>query len=59
MLFRSLPAIETLYKQYINEGKPDEAQALITDYQRDFFGAAILRWDELGNKLWKDNWTGF
>lgn len=56
---RELPHIEALYKQYVKEGKSDEAAALLTDYQRDFFGAAVLRWDELGNRLWKDNWTGF
>ncbi len=56
---RELPHIEALYKQYVKEGRSDEAAALLTDYQRDFFGAAVLRWDELGNRLWKDNWTGF
>lgn len=56
---RELPAVEALYKQYVKDGKSDEAAALLTDYQKDFFGAAILRWDELGHRLWKDNWKGF
>lgn len=56
---RELPAVEELYKEYVKAGKTDEAAALLTDYQRDFFGAAVLRWDELGQRLWKDNWKGF
>ena len=51
--------VETLYQQYLNEGNDKEAAALLTDYSKDFFGATINRWDELGNQLWKQHWTGF
>lgn len=56
---RELPAIEALYSQLIKEGKDEEASALLTDYTRDFFGATILRWDELGNSYWRNRWKGF
>lgn len=56
---RELPAIEALYSQLIKEGKEEEASALLTDYTRDFFGATILRWDELGNSYWRNRWKGF
>lgn len=56
---RELPALETSYTELVNSGKTDEAAALLTDYSRDFFGATIYRWDELGRKYWNDYWTGF
>lgn len=56
---RELPMVETLYQQYLNDGNEEEAAALLTDYQKDFFGATINRWDELGDRLWKQHWTGF
>ena len=56
---RELPVIEEAYTQLINDGKEEEAQALLTDYTRDFFGATILRWDELGRRYWHRRWKGF
>lgn len=56
---RELPALESEYQLLLKEGKDEEAAALLTDYTRDFFGATILRWDELGNALWKSRWKGF
>lgn len=54
-----LPAIEKEYAELMNAGKTEEAAQLLTDYTADFFGATILRWDQLGNQLWKSRWKGF
>lgn len=56
---RELPALEAEYKQLLDEGKTEEAAALLTDYTRDFFGATVMRWDELGDAYWKERWKGF
>lgn len=56
---REMPMIEKLYCDLMAKGNAEEASALLTDYTRDFFGATILRWDELNNRYWKDNWKGF
>lgn len=56
---RELPTIEAEYSRLIAEGKEAEATELLDGYVADFFGATVLRWDELKNKLWKDNWKGF
>ncbi len=54
-----LPMIEKEYARLLNEGKDEEAAQLLTDYTRDFFGATISRWDELGAKYWRARWKGF
>lgn len=54
-----LPSLEERYIKLNDEGKKEEATALLTDYTRDFFGAAVNRWDELGSRYWKANWKGF
>lgn len=54
-----LPLIENEYKKLLEQGKDEEAAALLTDYTHDFFGAAVLRWDELGNAYWNSRWKGF
>ena len=56
---RELPMVETLYQQYVNAGNEEEAAALLTDYSRDFFGATVGRWDDLGRRLWYQHWKGF
>lgn len=56
---RELPLLETTYTSLTNDGKTEEAEAVLTDYTKDFFGATIYRWDELGNRYWKNNWKGF
>lgn len=54
-----LPGLEARYQQLIKEQKEADAAALLTDYTRDLFGAAIYRWDELANQYWKSRWKGF
>ncbi len=56
---RELPVIEKAYAELISAGENEEAAKLLTDYTRDFFGAAVLRWDELGNSYWRARWKGF
>lgn len=56
---RELPLLETTYTTLLNNGQNEEAEALLTEYTKDFFGATIYRWDELGNRYWKNNWKGF
>lgn len=56
---RELPWLEAEYKSLLNDGKEEEAKALLTDYTRDFFAATILKWDELNNQYWHKHWKGF
>ena len=56
---RELPLIEKTYTNLDAEGKTEEAAELLTNYTRDFFGATVLKWDELKKQYWKDNWSGF
>lgn len=56
---RELPMIEKLCTSLLDQGKGEEATELLNGYTRDFFGATILRWDELGAAYWKDTWKGF
>lgn len=56
---REMPMVENLYKELLAQGKDAEAAELLTSYTRDFFGATVLRWDELNRRYWKDNWKGF
>lgn len=56
---RELPMVENAYSALLAEDKGEEAAQLLTDYTRDFFGAAVLRWDELGNAYWRSRWKGF
>lgn len=56
---REMPMVEQAYNALVADGKKDEAVALLNGYTKDFFGATVLRWDELNRRYWKDNWSGF
>lgn len=56
---RELPMIEAQYAKTLKSKGSDEATALLNDYVRDFFGATILRWDELNDEYWRSTWKGF
>lgn len=56
---RELPMVESCYKEMIASGKQEEALEMLNGYVSDFFGATVLKWDELRDNYWKDNWTGF
>jgi len=55
---RELPFVESTWQQ-LNSSDPKAAQEMINGYVADFFGATIMRWDELARKLWRLTWTGF
>ncbi len=56
---RELPMVEAAYARLVEEGRQEEATEMLNGYARDFFGATILRWDELENTYWKALWQGF
>ena len=55
---RELPFVESTWQQ-LNSSDPKAAQEMLNGYVADFFGATIMRWDELARKLWRLTWTGF
>jgi len=55
---RELSYVENTYQQLKKENAA-QAQEMLDGYVADFFGATILRWDELARKFWRETWTGF
>ncbi len=55
---RELPWVEQSW-QSLNAADPNAAQAMLNGYVADFFGATIVRWDELARHIWRQQWTGF
>ncbi len=55
---RELPHVQQMWQQ-LRAIDPVKAQAMLNGYVADFFGATIVRWDELARDLWRQNWTGF
>ncbi len=55
---RELPFVEKTW-QDIQSRSPQEAQKMLNGYVADFFGATIVKWDELTRQLWRQTWTGF
>ena len=49
---RELPFVEAQYKQILEEKGEDAARDFLTGYTGDFFGATILRWDEMTRNYW-------
>ncbi len=45
--------------QSLNARDPKSAQDMLNGYVADFFGATIVRWDDLARHLWRQTWTGF
>lgn len=56
--FRELPFVEQTW-QDLSSSDTKAAQQLLNGYVADFFGAAILRWDELSRHIWRQQWGGF
>ncbi|MDE6578664.1 MAG: C69 family dipeptidase [Muribaculaceae bacterium] len=54
-----MPMVEQLYLDYEKAGNEEEGKAMLTEYSKDFFGAAVNRWDELDRRLWYQHWRGF
>ncbi len=55
---RELPFVQDTWMQ-LNAANKDEAQLMLNGYVADFFGATIVRWDELARHLWYETWKGF
>ncbi|MBR1774252.1 MAG: C69 family dipeptidase [Bacteroidales bacterium] len=55
---RELEFVEKTYQQLANENK-QKAEEMLNGYVSDFFGATILKWDELSRTFWRQTWTGF
>ena len=49
---RELPFVETTYQQILKEKGEDAARDFLTSYTSDFFGATIVRWDEMKRDYW-------
>ena len=55
---RELPWVEQSWLS-LNAADPKAAQQMLNGYVADFFGATVLRWDELARHIWRQQWTGF
>lgn len=55
---RELSYVENTYTQLKKEDK-DQAIKMLNGYIFDFFGATIVKWDELTRTFWRQTWTGF
>ncbi len=56
--FRELSWIENNYQDVMLEDKK-QAENILNGYVADFFGATIVKWDELARTFWRQTWTGF
>ncbi len=55
---RELPFVTDTWQQ-LQQQDPKKAEQMLNGYTADFFGATILRWDEMARQLWRQTWTGF
>ena len=53
------PLVESKYKEIAASKGEAAAREFLTDYSRDFAGAALLRWDEMFGQFWHENHFGF
>ncbi|MBR1655500.1 MAG: C69 family dipeptidase [Prevotella sp.] len=55
---RELPFVEKAWQElHANDTK--KAQQMLNGYTADFFGATIIRWDEMARHFWRQTWGGF
>ena len=45
--------------QTINSEDSKKATDILNGYTADFFGATVMRWDEMARKLWRVTWAGW
>lgn len=45
--------------QTINSEDSKKATNILNGYTADFFGATVMRWDEMARKLWRMTWAGW
>ena len=55
---RELPFVEQTWQRLHGED-PATAEEMLNGYTADFFGATILRWDEMARLLWRQTWAGW
>jgi len=55
---RELPFVEQTWAE-LNEKDASQARTFLNGYMADFFGAAVMRWDDLAKKYWRQFWAGF
>ena len=55
---RELRFVEQTW-QDLNASDEQAAQTMLNGYVSDFFGATIVRWDEIASTIWRQSWTGF
>ena len=55
---RELRFVEQTW-QDLNASDDKAAQTMLNGYVSDFFGATIVRWDEIASTIWRQSWTGF
>jgi len=55
---RELSYVEKTYQTLYSQNK-QEAEDMLNGYVADFFGATIIKWDELARDFWRKTWTGF
>lgn len=54
-----LPFVEARYRELEASKGKEAARAFLTGYTADFTGAAVLRWQEMGDEFWKMFARGF
>lgn len=54
-----MPYVEVRYAKILEEQGEDAARKFLTGYTADFAGAAISKWNELGNSFWTKFARGF
>jgi len=55
---RELPFVAETWQQ-LHQQDPKKAEQMLNGYTADFFGATIMRWDDMARQLWRQTWTGF
>lgn len=55
---RELSYVENTYK-LLKQEDTNKAKDMLNGYVADFFGATIIKWDELTRTFWRQTWTGF
>ncbi len=55
---RELPFVEKAWQE-LHTTDTKKAQQMLNGYTADFFGATIVRWDEMARHFWRQTWGGF
>ena len=55
---RELPFVEKAWQE-LHTTDSKKAQQMLNGYTADFFGATIIRWDEMARHFWRQTWGGF